>query len=84
MEKIGKALERRGASFVWAGRGHTSKGETPVQVERFRELVPRCQAGGKLSTGTDRSRNFPNSFIGFSRGKQHGLQTPHKQPAISG
>ena len=54
MEKIGKALERRGASFVWAGRGHTSKGETPVQVERFRELVPRCQAGGKLSTGTDR------------------------------
>ena len=54
MEKIGKALERRGASFVWAGRGYTSKGETPVQVERFRELVPRCQAGGKLSTGTDR------------------------------
>jgi len=54
MEKIGKALERRGASFVWAGRGHTSKGETPVQLERFRELVPRCQAGGKLSTGTDR------------------------------
>ena len=54
MEKIGKALERRGASFVWAGRGHTSKGKTPVQVERFRVLVPRCQAGGKFSTGTDR------------------------------
>ena len=54
MEKIEKAMERRGASIVWAGRGYTSKGETPAQLERFRELVPRCQAGGKLSTGTDR------------------------------
>ena len=46
MEKIGKALERRGASFVWAGRGHTSKGETPVQVERFRVLVPVVRRAG--------------------------------------
>jgi len=54
MEKMEKAMERRGASIVWAGRGYTLKGETPVQLERFRELVPRCQAGGKFSTGTDR------------------------------
>ena len=54
MEKIEKAMERRGASIVWAGRGYMLKGETPVRLEKFRELAPRCQAGGKLSTGTDR------------------------------
>jgi len=35
MEIIEKAMERRGASIVWAGRGYTLKGETPVRLERI-------------------------------------------------
>jgi len=53
MEKFEKAMERRGASIVWAGRGYL-RGYSRCSWRGFRELVPRCQVGGKLSTGTDR------------------------------
>jgi len=54
-EKKGKAIGRGETSTQRVGgKGVYVKGETPVRLERFRQLVPRCQAGGKLSTGTDR------------------------------
>lgn len=40
MEKIEKAMERRGASIVWAGRGYTLKGETPA-LSGGREIIYR-------------------------------------------
>jgi len=36
MEIIEKAMERRGASIVWAGRGYMLKGETPCGWRGFR------------------------------------------------
>jgi len=53
MEKIGKALERRGASFVWREGADVEGGNSRAGGE-VQGAGPRCQAGGKLSTGTDR------------------------------
>ena len=47
MEKTEKAMERRGASIVWAGRG-VYAGILPMQLERIHGAGPALSGGREI------------------------------------
>jgi len=48
MEKIEKAMERRGASIVWAGRGYTLKGGNSRAVGEVQGAGPALSGGREI------------------------------------